>query len=289
MDVSLKKCHGFYMYVFITFYPFEGHSQAMRQSLWKKRIGFQRPARLHLRVLVPLIPEIGASSTDLPGPIEMAMGKSWKIIRASSNCDWKNDEVKVPKSGDQEDRHLRSSEILIIIASLTINDMKVTIDSQLISTTAQPFHRCVGRRCHPDREVPDLALDTTKSPGLRHEIMAKTLKTWRPNTIPVQVVYKQISKSYYDDKENEKKNMRRITLEKSHWKSVHPVSVLHHDFTFRTLRFHLSLPSRPPQRKHSGRKWWWYQLAGPGDWYGMIDVELKMKFHGISWNTIGIL
>ena len=97
-----------------TFYRFEGHSQAMRQSLWKKRIGFQRPARLHLRVLVPLIPEIGASSTDLPGPIEMA-------IRASSNCDWKNDEVKVPKSGDQEDRHLRSSEELILLSSLTTN------------------------------------------------------------------------------------------------------------------------------------------------------------------------
>jgi hypothetical protein len=42
----------------------------------KKTYGFQRPARLHLRVLVSLIPEIGASSTDLPGPIEMAMGKS---------------------------------------------------------------------------------------------------------------------------------------------------------------------------------------------------------------------
>jgi hypothetical protein len=34
----------------------------------KKTYGFQRPARLHLRVLVSLIPEIGASSTDLPGP-----------------------------------------------------------------------------------------------------------------------------------------------------------------------------------------------------------------------------
>ena len=223
---------------FITFYPFEGHSQAMRQSLWKKRIGFQRPARLHLRVLVPLIPEIGASSTDLPGPIEMAMGKSWKIIRASSNCDWKNDEVKVPKSGDQEDRHLRSSEILIIIASLTINDMKVTIDSQLISTTAQPFHRCVGRRCHPDREVPDLALDTTKSPGLRHEIMAKTLKTWRPNTIPVQVVYKQISKSYYDDKENEKKHAENHT-----WKIT--LKIGSSSFCA-SQRLHLSNPSISP-------------------------------------------
>jgi hypothetical protein len=126
-----------------------------------------------------------------------------------------NDEVKVPKSGDQEDRHLRSSEILIIIASLTINDMKVTIDSQLISTTAQPFHRCVGRRCHPDREVPDLALDTTKSPGLRH------VDSWRKhgeNTENVAskynsctICFKKISKSYYDKME---KKLRRITLQK---------------------------------------------------------------------------
>ena len=169
-----------------TFYRFEGHSQAMRQSLWKKRIGFQHQAPASPRS--PTAHPRNWSEQHRPtGPLWWPWenhGKSSGLHLTVTS----NDEVKVPKSGDQEDRHLRSSEILIIIASLTINDMKVTIDSQLISTTAQPFHRCVGRRCHPDREVPDLALDTTKSPGLRHENMEKTLKTWRPNTIPVQFV-----------------------------------------------------------------------------------------------------
>ena len=102
---------------FMTFYPFESferHSQAMRQSLWKKRIGFQRLARLHLRVLVSLIPEIGASSTDLPGPIEMAMGKSSGLHltvtekMTKSNC--QNLEIKKIVIWD----HLRSWSATII-------------------------------------------------------------------------------------------------------------------------------------------------------------------------------
>ena len=143
-------------------------------------------------------------------------------------------------------------------------------DSQLISTTALPFHRCVGRRCHPDREVPDLALDTTKSPGLRH------VDSWRKhgeNTENVAskynsctICFKKISKSYYD-------KMEKKTAENHTSKTLnilHPVCFT----TPRTLRFHLSLPSRPPRRKHSGRKWWWSPPAGPG---------MRITASGLIW------
>ena len=49
---------------------------------------------------------------------------------------------------------------------ITINCDKLHEMTIKFSIWLAPFHRCVGRRCHQDREVPDLALDTRKSPDL---------------------------------------------------------------------------------------------------------------------------
>ena len=89
--------------------------------------------------------------------------------------------------------------------------------------------------------------------------MAKTWRKPRKRGVQIQFLYnllKKISKSYYDKMEkNTAENHTSKTLN-----ILHPVCFT----TPRTLRFHLSLPSRPPRRKHSGRKWWWSPPAGPG-------------------------
>ena len=104
------------------------------------------------------------------------MGESSMRDDSTSDCDF---DIKF---GD--DRHLAIKKInfafwypsddliLYIIIILTINhlyklhEMTINFRSWLAADSRTPFHRCVGRRCHPDREAPDLALDTRKSPGL---------------------------------------------------------------------------------------------------------------------------